>query len=427
MLILRIIAERFIMRPLLRFRLAWFFCAALGLYLTLVIVLFTLGQRQVTLGGGMASCQAQRDPESGGVIYTMTMRQQPAVFLTLDPVGYSPALPADVCWLRVVSVVYTQTSLGAPYAITRVEIAARRAGQPVVYANATGRDFTAARNNALWLRGGGMALLSILLLIVGVWWERIRLALGVRRGERLADDLPTALPDIVREQIAEGVGWLSTLPWGKAVGSANAAAGGDVAARLATASLPDEQQGERLAQGLALIYGWGNDEARLMEGVNAVIGLPPALAYTGASAAALQLAKYAPLAWAAAGARMALAYAARALSEDAALPDARIAYVQALAALGIGGDTERATQAEQAYQTLTRMAPTHPRLAATRALVALARHDYATANDALCEALAHVESPAEARTLQTQRAWVTRYLTVPMRIQQVSRSLRRRA
>lgn len=41
----RLLFERLLFRPLLRFRLAWFVAGALGCYLTLLIVLFTLAQR----------------------------------------------------------------------------------------------------------------------------------------------------------------------------------------------------------------------------------------------------------------------------------------------------------------------------------------------------------------------------------------------
>ncbi|HLY32640.1 MAG TPA: hypothetical protein VKQ36_16580 [Ktedonobacterales bacterium] len=425
----RLIVERL----LLRFRLAWFLGSVLSAYLTLVIVLFTLGQRQLTLGGGLATCQWAPDASSGAGVYQLTMRQQPTTHLRLDPVGFTPALPANLCQAPIGAIAYTQTSLGEPYTVNRVTLTNRR-GRPMVYANAAGRDFVAARNDAAWVRGGGMALLSGALLVVGAWWQRIRRVLGMRKGQRLADDPPTHLSEVVRAQVAEGMSWLSTLPWNKGVifqAGASVAAGGDAATALANVSIASslnaDQQHEQLTHGLELIYGWGGDETRLVSGVTAVLGLSPALAYTGASAAALQLAAYAPVAWAPAGARMALAYAVRALSEDTiALPDARIAYIQALASLGVAGDADRARQAAMAYQTLAELAPTHPRLAPTQALVAIAAHEYDTASVALQAALAQTPALAEAPRLRAQLAWVARHHGASVRIKQVSRALWKR-
>jgi hypothetical protein len=242
-----------------------------------------------------------------------------------------------------------------------------------------------------------MALLSGALLGVGVWWERIRRALRLDARDGYADDLPTSVPDLLREQVEEAIHWLTTLPWG----DGSVASATPSAATQAPGVVSPER---RLAQGLAQIRGWGGDDARLVAGVTRLVGLPPALAFTGASTAALQLAAYAPLRWAPAGARLALAYAARALAEDPTLADAHIAYTQALAALGANGDADRRAQAEAAFQALRQRAPTHPQLPYTLALLHLAHGRYADASEALQNALTWAASDAEAQRILAQLA-----------------------
>jgi len=403
MLLGRLIFERLLLRPLLRFRLAWFAAGALGAYLTLVIVLFTLAQREVALNGPFASCQAKRDSETGAALYTFAYRLPGSAHstgaLTLDPLGYAPPLPTDLCRRHIVGVVYAQNTLGGPYPINRITLEAR--SRPIIvyaqHSNSAGRDFAAARANTLGLRGGGMALLSGALLGVGLWWERIRRALRLDAHAGYADDLPTTMPELLREQIEEAIHWLTSLPWGDGV-SASAPSPGQPPQGAAA---PDRQ---RMAQGLAQIRGWGGDDARLVAGVTRLVGLPPAMAFTGGSTAALHLAAYAPNRWAPSGARLALAYAARALSEDVTLADAHVAYTQALAALGVNGDADRRVQAEAAFQTLRHRAPTHPQISRTLAMLHLAHGRYPEASEALQNALTQATSDAEAQHILAQLA-----------------------
>ncbi len=397
----RLLFERLLFRPLLRFRLAWFVAGALGCYLTLLIVLFTLAQREVALNGPFAACRAQRDAETGAITYLLTYRPADLSLgmgqLTLDPLGYAPPLPADLCHQHIVSVVYAQNTLGGPYPVNRVTLVALM--KPIVvyvqHSNSAGRNFAAARANTLWLRGGGMALLSGALLGVGMWWERIRRALRLDPREGYADELPTSVPDLIHTQVEEALHWLTALPWGD---------GGAAPATSAVSAPGTAAPERRLAQGLALIRGWGGDDTRLVAGVTRLVGLPPAMAFTGGSVAALQLAAYAPLRWAPAGARLALAYAARALSEDPAFADAHVAYTQALAALGVNGDADRRAQAEAAFQTLRQRAPNHPQLPYTLAMLHLAHGRYAEASEALQNALTHANSDHEAQRILTQLA-----------------------
>lgn len=388
---LDLLLRRVLLYRLLRYRAAWFVCAAIGGYLTLSLVLALSARHQVALRGPIATCEPGIDSGGAVVSYTFTLSGSPARTLFLQPDSLSPALPPDFCNADVVSVSYENGTVGGPYLVDRVTLRNPLGRATTPYATPAGRDFATAKRLSLLVFGGGMGVISLAMLLVGIFWRHAGVLLRKKEPRQSPTrDAPSPLPSEFLDQVAEDLRWLAALPWGQ---QSLAASPGDAAVAYA-----------RFHRGIALLRGWGGDQQRLLDGVELLVHCPPALAWTGAAEAALQLANYDVVTWAPDGPRAALRFSELALAASREVVEAHLARIQALAALASMGESAALRQAELALGEVRAPAPDHPRLPAAEAAVHVARRHWAPAISALRRAIERAPSQEEVQALLEQLA-----------------------
>lgn len=367
---------------LLRYRISWFVCGLAGFYLAGVLSFMVLNHHQLATSGPITSCQTQRDTAGNVTGYLFVPLGKPALHLSLAPGDFSPQ-PPEVCQVFVVSLSYETANLGGPLQVDSIDVAHAN-GATTRYATAAGRNFTTARRLTLLVWGGGVSLLSAIMLLVGIFWKHAG-SLVLRKKRVSRSHRPRKLPATFTEQVSEDLLWLDSLPWGATTAAGSAA----------------RAQFER---GLALVQGWGSDEERLREGIALLVRCPPEYAYVGAAETALQLAEYDAISWAPAGARAALAYAERAAAIAPSLADAQLLRVRALAALGAMRERGALAKADAALHLARELDPTHPRVPLAVAALYLARRQYTPALASLRLALQLAPSEDAQHALHDQMA-----------------------
>ena len=375
------IIRRLLVYRLMRYRFAWLAFGLVGLYLAAVLVLVIYSQRQVSISGAMTACRSQPAGTNGQVTESFSLREHPGLALELTAANFSPTLPA-LCGPRDQSarLRYETNALREPNRVDEVTLVDTRTGAEVVYRDRTRADFEVVKQTQLVVFGGGMALVSVFMLIVGAFWPRFADAAKKTRPTRRRER-PSLIPTHFTAQVGSDMRWLAALPWGVNAGA-------------------DHRSGHLAFQrGVALVRGWDGDEETLTRGVGLLVHCPPALAYTGAAEAALQLASYDVLSYDRAGLGVALGYVGRALELAPASVDARLTRIHVLAAFGSMGDTERLAQAIHELRGLREDAARHRRLPSAMAAVAIARRDYKQATVALRKALAVTPNEEERAAL----------------------------
>lgn len=377
------IVRRALLGRLVRYRVAWLGCGVAGLYLALAFALIINARQQTTRVGTFDSCSTIPTSASGTTTYNFTLRQAPGLRWQFAPDALTPAVPAHFCWATYAVVTYETDPLQGPVSVDRLTLYGLPGQRVSSYTSPVGDNFVLAKRVTLYVWSGGTTLLSVMMLLVAACWRVsggiLRWLAGVRQGHAQA-----RLPAAFGAQVRVDLHWLAALPWGASAGDEGV------------------EGAARFARGIALVRGWQRQEDTLLDGAALLIQCPPALAYAGAAEVALQFAAYGLTTWSPAGARAALTYADRGLACAPNAPDALVARVQALAALGAMGDGDALRSAAHSARTLAAVAPDHPRLPAAVATIYLAGHQYAAACTALGLAIERAPSPDEAAALRAQ-------------------------
>ncbi|MGH2486258.1 MAG: hypothetical protein ACRDHE_09620, partial [Ktedonobacterales bacterium] len=289
------IIRRLLVYRLMRYRFAWLAFGLVGLYLAAVLVLVIYAQRQVSLSGTIIACRSQPAGTTGQVTQSFTLREDSDLALELTAANFSPALPA-LCTRRdqPTRLRYETNALREPNRVDEVTIFDAATGADIIYRDPTRADFEVVKRTQLIVLGGGMTLVSLFMLIVGAFWPRFADAAKKTRPTRRRER-PSVIPTHFTAQVGSDMRWLANLPWGVNAGG-------------------DHRSGHLAFQrGVALVRGWDGNEAILTRGVGLLVHCPPALAYTGAAEAALQLASYDVVSYDRAGLGVALGFVRRAL------------------------------------------------------------------------------------------------------------------
>lgn len=363
------IIRRLLVYRLMRYRFAWLAFGLLGLYLAAMLIVVIGSQRQMVTSGTIAGCRPLAGGTDGSQGELFQLRERKGVEFELTAANFQPA-PPSLCARRdqPVTLRYETNALRDPDRVDELVIADPITGATATYRDRTRTSFELVKRVRLAVFGGGMALVSLIMLGVGVWWKRFgdvaRRTRPNRRRER-----PATIPAHFTAQVEQDMRWLQSLPWG--------------------ASAATERRSAYLAfqRGVALVRGWDGNEETLTRGVGLLIHCPPALAYTGAAEAALQLASYDVLTCARPGLDIAHMFIRRALEREPDSLDARLTYIHILAAYGSLGDTARLARATKELHAVRDAAPRLRRLPSAAAAVSIARRDDKQAIAALRRAI----------------------------------------
>lgn len=373
------IIRRLLVYRLMRYRFAWLAFGLVGLYLAATLFVVIGSQRQLTTTGALVNCRTISGGQAGALF---ELRERPGVEFELTAANFQPAPPA-LCARhdQTITIRYVTNALRDPYHVDTLVLINSASGAATVYHDRTVSDFELVKRVRLVAFGGGMTLVSLIMLSVALWWRRFRDVARKPKVTQRRRERPTQIPSHFSAQVEQDMAWLRSLPWGE--------------------SRSMDRRSAYLAfhRGVALVRGWDGNEETLTHGVALLIHLPPALAYTGAAETALQLASYDVLTSARRGLDIAYQYIRRALAEAPDSLDARLTYIHVLAAYGSLGDVTRLAQAMKELRAVRDVNPRLRRLPSAEAAVRIARRDYKPAIAALRRALAVTPNEEERQAL----------------------------
>ena len=377
------IIRRVLVYRLMRYRFAWLAFGLVGLYLAALLVVVIGSERLLVASGTIENCRLVPGGSAGQQSELFALREWPGTQFKLTATDFQPA-PPSLCAQRgqVVTVRYVTNALREPNQVDALTYPQTANGASAIYRDRTQTDFELMKRVRLAVFGGGMTLVSLIMLSVGVWWGRFGdVAKTKRSRSSRGRERPSPIPWHFLRQVELDMDWLRSLPWGQ---------GYTADPRSAYFAFQ---------RGVALIRGWDGNEGILTQGVALVAHLPPVLAYTGAAEAALQLASYDILTYARPGLAIADQFIRRALAQAPQSLDARLTAVHVHAAFGSMGDESRLTLAAKELRALREDAPRLRRLPGAIAAVCIARRDYKQAIVAVRRALTVTPNEEERQAL----------------------------
>jgi hypothetical protein len=208
------VIRRLLVYRLIRYRFAWLAFGLLGLYLAGILVVVICSAREANATGTVVNCRAVHRGSGGQGTELFQLAGRPGAELELTAAHFHSA-PSSLCSRpdQVVSVGYVTNALRDPERVDMLILTEPQSGAATVYRDGTMASFELVKHVRLALFGGGMTLVSLIMLGVGLWWRRCadvaRKTKPSRRPER-----PSQTQAHFTAQIERDMNWLRSLPWG---------------------------------------------------------------------------------------------------------------------------------------------------------------------------------------------------------------------